>query len=210
VVSGFYNGNRSSKGFGVLFAYDSDLEWGNIVQEMQSFADSNQRNVLCNAVFILKKAFFLHGDGTTAYKLNPHIEQLPAIKIHGYPDRETSCLYQFTASLLLMLRMTEASLSNIDQYFRLPFVAGQRSYEFSVVGHPATFKLAHYRIFDRHVHERVRVRHGGAIGDADQRCAGAFDFLLLLRLTHRRAPGQRQVAPRVRIGVCWAASQRGL
>jgi hypothetical protein len=31
-----------------------------------------------------------------------------------------------------MLRMTEVSIPNIDRYFRLPFVAGQRSYEFSM------------------------------------------------------------------------------
>jgi hypothetical protein len=132
VVSGYYNSNRSSKGFGVLFAYDSDLEWGDVVQEMQSFADANKRDLLCNAVFILKKGFFLHGDGTNACKLNPHIDQLHAIKIHGYPDRDGSCLYQFMTSLLLMLRMTEVSIPNIDRYFRLPFVAGQRSYEFSM------------------------------------------------------------------------------
>ena len=58
------NTNKSSKGFGVLFAYDSDLEWGDIVQEIQLFADSSRRSVLCNAVYILKKGFFLHGDGT--------------------------------------------------------------------------------------------------------------------------------------------------
>lgn len=83
-------------------------------------------------MYILKKGFFLNGDGTTAYKLNPHIEQLPSIRIHGYPDRDSSLLCQFTASLLLWLRMTGVSPPNIDSYFRLPFVAGQRSYGFSL------------------------------------------------------------------------------
>jgi hypothetical protein len=118
--------------FGLLFAYDSDLEWGDLVQEIQSFSDSNPRSVLCNAVYILKKGFFLNGDGTNAYKLNPHIEQLPTIQIHGYPDRDSSLLYHFTASLLVWLRMTDVSPPNFDRYFRLPFVAGERSYGFSL------------------------------------------------------------------------------
>jgi hypothetical protein len=132
--AGFFviDDNKSSKGFGVLFAYDSDLDWGDIIGVLQSFADSHQASSLCNAIYILKKGSFIHGDGAIAYKLNPHIERIPAIRIHGYPDRETSCLYDLTASLLLLLRMTEVSAPNIDRYYRLPFVAGQRSYGFSL------------------------------------------------------------------------------
>ena len=101
------NTAKSGKGFGLLFAYDSDLEWGDLVREIQAFADSNPRSVLCNGVYVLKRGFFLNGDGTTACKLNPDIEQLNIVRIHGYPDRDSSLLYHFTASLLLWLRMTE-------------------------------------------------------------------------------------------------------
>jgi hypothetical protein len=88
--------------------------------------------VWCNGIYILKRGFFLHGDGRAAYKLNPHLAQITNPQMHGYPDRLGLCLYDFFASLLLLITMTEVSIPSIDRYFRLPFVSGSRSYEFTL------------------------------------------------------------------------------
>ena len=125
------NEDKSSRGFGVLFAYDSDLEGLDIIGEIELFAEANPTKVWCNAVFILNKGFFLHGDNRAGYKLNPHLERVSQLQMYGLPDREGLCLYNFSASLLLLLSMTEVALPDIDRYFRLPLVAGTRSYVFT-------------------------------------------------------------------------------
>ena len=124
--------NKSSRGFGILFAYDTDLEWIDVIREIELFARSHENKVWCNGIYILKKGFFLHGDGRSAYKLNPHLAGITELQMHGYPDRLGICLYDFLASLLLLITMTEVSPPNIDRYFRLPFVSGDRSYEFTL------------------------------------------------------------------------------
>ncbi len=124
--------NKSSQGFGVLFAYDTDLEWGDIINEIDSFAQANPNDTWCNGIYILKKGFFLHGDGRVEYKVNFHLHRVTTLQMHGHPDRLGLCLYDFFASLLLLLKTTEVSPPNIDRYFRLPFISGKRSYEFSL------------------------------------------------------------------------------
>jgi hypothetical protein len=132
--AGFFvkTGSQSSRGFGVLFAYDSDLEWVDIIREIDAFAKAKPNKLWCNAVFILNKGYFMHGDDRAGYLLNPYLESVSQLKMYGSPDRESLCLYTLVSSLLLLLRTTEVVPPNIDRYFRLPFVAGADSYEFTL------------------------------------------------------------------------------
>lgn len=49
---------KSGTGFGILFAYDTDLDWSIVVDELKSFCQNNPRQVWPNAVFVLTKGFF--------------------------------------------------------------------------------------------------------------------------------------------------------
>jgi hypothetical protein len=147
------NEDKSSCGFGLLFAYDSDLEWLDIIREIESFAEANPNKVWCNAVFILNKGVFLHGDDSAGYKLNPHLERVSKLQMYGLPDREGLCLYDFFSSLLLLLSMTEVALPDINRYFRLPFVAGTRSYVFTWGSHAEIGHCEEHGDFQRKISE---------------------------------------------------------
>lgn len=122
---------QSETGFGILFAYDSDLDWEDIVSEACDFASTNPSDVWCNAIFILSKGMLLHGNGEAAFALNGDISTVHSVKIHGFPDRQGHCLYEFYSVLLKLLRNTMVLPPPIEKYFRLPFVAGEHSYEYS-------------------------------------------------------------------------------
>lgn len=129
---GFFTPNlpRSARGFGILFSYDSDLEWLDIIAEIESFARSHPRESWCNAVFILNKGFIIHGEANRGYTNNSDIEKIVKLTMHGYPDLQELNLYQLYSTVLRMTRDTIVFPPNIDRYFRLPLTAGQYSYTF--------------------------------------------------------------------------------
>jgi len=124
---------KSQDGFGILFAYDTDLDWSDLVDEVKAFADENPKHTWPNIVFILSKGFFLYGDKTRAGFLNGHITDIKDdAVIHGRPDREGRGLYNLYSILIELLRNTLLQEIPIDLYFSLPFVAGGYSYKFSL------------------------------------------------------------------------------
>jgi len=121
---------HSKRGFGILFAYDSDLEWLEIVQEIETFAKKQPNHLWCNGVFILNRGAILHGDDKSSKFENVDLEKISTPKMYGFPDRQGQCLYQFHSLLLSLLRNTTINPAKFDSYFRLPLVAGDHSYEF--------------------------------------------------------------------------------
>lgn len=130
--SGFFvnHAQRSERGFGVLFAYDSDLEWLDIIHEVEVFAKAHPTRVWCNGVFILSRGMILHGEGNNGIFANPSIEKIQNLRMFGFPDRQNQCLYQFYSVLLSLLRYTVIQPVEADSYFRLPLTANAHSYEF--------------------------------------------------------------------------------
>jgi hypothetical protein len=122
----------SDHGFAVIFAYDTDLEWTEVVDEIKKLSSSVQRQELPNAVVILSKGLFLYGDGTAGKFLNQEIETLAELKVHGFPDRMNQCLYSLYSILLTLLRSSEVCPVPSDMYFRLPQTSGDLSYEFAL------------------------------------------------------------------------------
>ncbi|MBU9309848.1 DUF6602 domain-containing protein [Burkholderia multivorans] len=123
---------KSQDGFGVLFAYDTDLDWGDLVDEIKSFARENPKQVWPNLVFILSKGLFLYGDDTRASFLNGAIANLDGdVVVHGRPDREGFGFYNFYSILIALLGNTLSQEVPVDSYFSLPLVAGDYSYKFS-------------------------------------------------------------------------------
>lgn len=136
-----FNNSKSKRGFGILFAYDSDLEWINIVNEIKNYAENNpNQKHWCNAVVILTKGIIIHGEENSGYYLNNDIETIKNLNMHGIPDNETTCLYYFYDILMKLLNYTETSQVPYYNYYDLPFTAGQYSYKyshgyFSEIGH---------------------------------------------------------------------------
>jgi len=124
--------SKSQDGFGVLFAYDTDLDWMDLVDEVKSFARENPKHVWPNLVFILSKGLFLYGDDARASFLNGAIANLDGdVVVHGRPDREGFGFYNFYSILIALLGNTLSQDVPVDSYFSLPLIAGDYSYKFS-------------------------------------------------------------------------------
>lgn len=130
--SGFiiHDSRIAERGFGMLFAYDSDLEWLDIIHEIEEFAKQNPNRVWCNGIFILSKGFFLHGENNNGKFFNGDIENIKNLTMFGFPDRQDECLYNFYNILINLLRTTSIQSPEINSYFRLPLIAEEHSYDF--------------------------------------------------------------------------------
>jgi hypothetical protein len=141
--SGFIRGQPpSERGFALLFAFVSDLAWKDISRELEMFAKVSPSRTWPNAVFILDRGSFLFGGPDGAHSSNEGIEAIQDLQMHGHPDREGLCLYQFQSQLLALLRQTAVYPAQLDPYYHLPLVAEERSYAFTMgmfaeVGHCA-------------------------------------------------------------------------
>lgn len=120
-----------TNGFGIIFAYDTDMDWMDIVQELKTHSQNFEKNVLPNAIFILSKGFFMFGSEDYASVYNSDIERFSDIKPYGYPDRESICLYQLYDITFNLLSKTKVLKVLPQQYFRLPLTAGDYSYEYT-------------------------------------------------------------------------------
>lgn len=118
------------RGFAILFAYDSDMKWRDIVLELEAYAKANPARLWPNSVHILKRGAFRFGDGNGGYLLNSDIEAVREVQVYGLPDRQGLELHQFHGELLTLLRNTRIAPANPDAYYRLPLIAEDRSYSF--------------------------------------------------------------------------------
>lgn len=123
---------KSRQGFGILFAFDTDLDWIDLVNEVEAFAKSNPQHLWCNAVCVLTKGFVLHGDDHRSAFLNDDIGAITELQMHGRPDRTGLCFYDLYSVLLGLLKNTDVQPPPVESYFQLPFVAGEHSYKYSM------------------------------------------------------------------------------
>jgi hypothetical protein len=122
---------RNDRGFGIIFAYDSDLECMQLVDALKDLASKSPRSVLPNLVVVLNRGHFLFGEGHVGKLHNVEIETIQDLKIFGNPDRLGRCLYAAYHALMSLLRDGEAPEVPIERYFSLPLTAGRYSYEFA-------------------------------------------------------------------------------
>lgn len=122
----------TTKGFGIIFAYGSDLEWTKLVDELKKQASLHDKSRLPNAIYILEKGLLMFGNGSMAFGLNQDIELLADPQVHGYPDRDGSSLFQLYSLLMEILKKTTASRLHIESYYNLPHTAGALSYQFAL------------------------------------------------------------------------------
>lgn len=127
-------------GFGIIFSYDTDMDWADIVSELEAYAQDYDKSVLPNVVFILSKGYFLFGSEGIGSAFNSDIKEFDKIVIYGIPDRQGYCLYQLYDIVFNLLSRTRTQEVFPHQYFRLPLTAGDYSYEYNLgyfaeVGH---------------------------------------------------------------------------
>lgn len=121
---------KCQSGFGILFAFDTDLDWVAIVAELTDFARETPSKNLCNAVVILTKGILFFGDDKQVALSNSSLTALTEPLVHERPDRDDTCLYGFYSILMELLAGTAVEPAPIQQYFRLPLTAGPYSYEY--------------------------------------------------------------------------------
>jgi hypothetical protein len=121
---------RNERGFGIVFAYDSDLDWSRLVEEVKNLAAETTRTVLPNLVLILNKGYFVFGDGHSGSLRNIEIESIQELCTIGNSDPQ-HCLFSMYTSLMTLLRDSEAPPVPIELYFNLPLTAGKYSYEYA-------------------------------------------------------------------------------
>lgn len=123
--------SRGQRGFGILFAYACDLEWKEIVDAIESYSKNISNTQWCNAVFILNNGMIMHGEENMGTTVNSHLEKIRALQMHGRPDHTGICLLMFYGTLMTLLKERRLPELELEQYLRLPLVAGDYSYSFS-------------------------------------------------------------------------------
>ena len=120
------------RGFGILFAFSSDLTWSEIYDEIKVFAQAHPKGEWANAVCILDRGHFLHGSNKLGSARNGHIEAIDELKLYGQPDRQNMELYRFFDILLTLLRVTRVWPTDWNSYYSLPLTAGRLSYSYNM------------------------------------------------------------------------------
>lgn len=121
---------RSERGFGIIFAYDTDLEPTKLRDEIKNLAALHAKEVLPNLIVVLSKGLFFFGDGNVGTLQNADIEMIQDLKVFSNPNSQ-QCLYGFYTTLMELLRSGEAPPVPVERYFQLPTTAGKYSYDFA-------------------------------------------------------------------------------
>lgn len=127
---GFFQ-SPTQKGFGVIFAYESDLTWQELVSVLEHWANSQPSRIWPNAVVVLRSGFFRYGQDNRAVLVSDDLEKITNPTVFGFPDRNDSCLYSLYLMLMNLLSKSSAWGPNIEEYFSLPQTADELSYRFS-------------------------------------------------------------------------------
>lgn len=114
--------------FGILFAFEYDLEWKKIVEEVEGFLAAHPNHLWPNLIVILDKGHFKIGSKDRYCWHQKDLQTLSEPMIHGFPDHEGHCLLNFYLILMDLLSASTAGMPQIQDYTRLPLTAGRYSY----------------------------------------------------------------------------------
>lgn len=119
----------SRRGFGMIFAYATDIERPEIRRILSDFTNDNPHSVWPNSVTILNVGTFGIGTDLQGLLHNHELESVAEPVVHMAPDQGNG-LYTFYSMLMELLRATEVSPPVVERYFNLPLIAGPQSYAF--------------------------------------------------------------------------------
>jgi hypothetical protein len=129
--SGSWAGQRpSNKGFGILFSFESDLEWEGLTETIEACAREYPVAHLPNAIVILNKGVILFSQDLEPRWHNDDIAKMSEPAPYSLPNQGGNCLWNFYNISMDLLRSTSTSRPNIGEYFRLPLTTGKLSYYF--------------------------------------------------------------------------------
>ncbi|WP_445289067.1 DUF6602 domain-containing protein [Variovorax atrisoli] len=121
------------KPFGIIFAYDSDLNWVELAESIKKHSITYKRDELPNAIFILTKGYFTFGDDE---KISVDTTALSSdrskITLYGNPNTDHLLLFRLHSIVLYLLRQTPVLDVPIESYGSLPPTAGEFSYQFNL------------------------------------------------------------------------------
>jgi hypothetical protein len=120
---------KNQRGFGIIFAYDTDMELPKLRDEIKRLAALRSKELLPNLIVVLGKMLYYFTDGNVGKLQNADIEAIQDLAVAGNPDGQHS-LYGFYSTLMELLRSGEASPVPIGEYYKLPSTAGKYSYDF--------------------------------------------------------------------------------
>lgn len=153
--SGYFVGSATptTTGFGIIFAFDSDLEWMQIISEMKAQSVQYEKTRWPNAIFVLSKGFFLFGNETRGCFTNSDIASNTTDKIHGRPDQDGSTLFDLYTMLMELLQNTTSSHLNINSYYNLPHTTENLHYDFAMGAFAETSECEKHGSFLRKIPE---------------------------------------------------------
>jgi len=117
--------------FGILFAYEYDLEWSKVVREIEGFLRKNPNHLWPNLIVILDKGHFKLGTQNRYCWQQKDIEEIDQPVVHGFPDQAGHCLLNFYIILMDLLEKSTAGMPDVETYTRMPLTAGRYSYAYS-------------------------------------------------------------------------------
>lgn len=126
-----YSGRKpSTRGFGIIFAYDLKMNWVRLTEVVKSFAQENPAHLWPNLVVVLNVGIVCLGTENQGFWHNADLDTVANPTTFGMPDQGDN-LYSFYIKMLGLLRETRLSTPPVDDYFQLPLLAGDIPYQFS-------------------------------------------------------------------------------
>ena len=122
---------KSNRGFGILFAYDSDMEWKDIIKETKNFAKNNPKEVWCNCIVILNRGIITYGNKDIGGIYNYIHDNTDEVCVYGN-DTSIETLYYLYTDILELLNTTNVQDVDITDYYVLPYTSGKYSYKFQL------------------------------------------------------------------------------
>lgn len=117
--------------FAILFAYEYDLEWDKICDEIYNFIKANPPELWPNFIVILNRGYILIGDKEIYAWKNSDQLKINYPILHGNPNEPDQNLLFFYNILILLLTDTATGAPDIERYFRMPFICDNISYKFA-------------------------------------------------------------------------------
>lgn len=117
--------------FGILFAYERTLRWGQMVDLIRDHITECPKGLLPNMIVVLDAGSFVIGGSKRHAWDQKALEDISDPIVHGLPDHTGHCLQHFYSILMSLLERADTGLPNIDDYLRMPMVVGEHSIEFA-------------------------------------------------------------------------------
>lgn len=125
---------KSQRGFGIIFAYETELDGYAICNKVLEFCEKNPSSLWPNAIVILNAGVYGIGSDQEYCWRNEDLTRLIKPTVHGLPEQGDT-LFEFHSLLVSLLRATSVSEPSLERYYRLPLVSGKQSYSFTLGAH---------------------------------------------------------------------------